>query len=200
MPPQRLPRVRTLLEACAEAQRATAREAGEAIAAAAGLLVEAFGRGARVFAFGNGGSMAQAEHLAAELSGRFGRERAPLPALALGASAAEASALANDYGFEQLFERALRAQARPGDVAIALSTSGRSPNVLGGAREARRLGLRSVALTGAGGGPLAGLVDLAIVVPSDSTPRIQEAHLAVIHALCAIVEDELFPAPGAEAR
>ena len=162
---------------------------------AAGLLAQALRAGRRVLCFGNGGSAAQAEHLAAELAGRYAHERPGLPAQALGSSSADLTAIANDYGYERVFARLLAAHGEAGDVAVALSTSGDSANVVAAVEEARRLGLRSVGLCGRRGGKLAGLVDVALVVPSDSTPRIQEVHAVALHVLCELVEAALTPEP-----
>jgi D-sedoheptulose 7-phosphate isomerase len=176
---------------------ATGEAAAEPIAAAGGLLIEALRAGGRVLAFGNGGSAADAQHLAAELAGRFERERPALPALALTANSSDLTAIANDYGFEQVFARLVEAHGRPGDVAVAISTSGNSENVLRGVAAARARGLRSIALAGRGGGKLAARADVAIVVPSDVTARIQEAHALIVHMLCALVDAALFPEPAA---
>lgn len=188
-------RVRAGLDASAETQRATAQACAPAIAHAALRLVETFRSGGRVLAFGNGGSAADAQHLAAELAGRFERERPGLPALALTANSSDLTAIGNDYGFDAVFARLVQAHGRSGDLAVAISTSGISPNVLAGVEAARDAGLSTLALTGRDGGKLAALADLAIVVPSDVTARIQEAHIAVIHLLCEIVESALFPGP-----
>jgi D-sedoheptulose 7-phosphate isomerase len=186
-------RVRARLEEGARVQRAVAAAQADAIARAAALVAESFRAGGRALLFGNGGSASDALHLAAEWSGRLGRERPGLPALALAGNPAELTALANDYGYARVFERLVGVHGRAGDVAIALSTSGDSPNVLAAVDEARARGLRTLALTGKGGGKLAGRVELAIVVPSDDTQRIQEAHIAIGHALAELVEDALFP-------
>ncbi len=155
-------------------------------------MAEAFRAGGKLLLFGNGGSCADAQHLAAEFTGRFQRERAALPAIALSANTSDVTALGNDYGFEQVFARLVAAYGRDGDVAFGISTSGNSPNVLEAVREARQRGMRTIGLTGRGGGKLAPAVDVAIVVPSDDTQRIQEAHIAVGHALCELVEEALF--------
>jgi D-sedoheptulose 7-phosphate isomerase len=146
-------------------------------------------RGGRLLAFGNGGSAADAQHFAAELAGRFQKERAALSALALTTDPSVITALANDYGFEHVFRRQLEAHGRPGDVAFGISTSGRSKNVIEGLRTARARGLVTIGLSGRGGGALLGLVDLLIDVPHDSTQRVQEVHGMVVHLLCEIVED-----------
>lgn len=177
----------------AQTGRAFLEEAGPAMVRAAEIVIEAFRAGRRVLLFGNGGSAADAQHIAAEWTGRFRRERQPLPALALTANTSDLTAIGNDYGFEQVFARLVAAHGRPGDVALALSTSGNSPNVLVAVEEARRRGLRTVALTGKGGGKLAAQVEVALVVPSDATERIQESHMIFLHALCELVDEALFP-------
>jgi D-sedoheptulose 7-phosphate isomerase len=188
--------VRRLLEESARVKRAVAETLAGEIARAAGWVAEAYRSGHRALLFGNGGSASDALHVAAEWTGRLSRERAALPALALGANPAELTALGNDYGFDRVFARLVEAHGRPGDVAIALSTSGNSPNVLAGVEEARRRGLRSVGLLGRGGGKLAPRVDLALVVPSDDTQRIQEAHIAIGHAIAEVVDRLLFADPA----
>jgi D-sedoheptulose 7-phosphate isomerase len=195
-PAQRLAHIRAVLEASAATQRATAEACAPAIARAAERVCDALGGGRRLLAFGNGGSAADAQHLAAELTGRYERERPGLPALALTANTSDLTAIGNDYGFDELFARLVRAQGRAGDVAVAISTSGNSRNVLGGVEAARAAGLATIGLCGRGGGKLAAAVDVAIVVPSDITARIQEAHIAVIHLLCELVDRTLFPEPG----
>lgn len=143
--------------------------------------------GRMVLAFGNGGSAAQAQHLAAELVGRFRTERRALPAIALSADTAVLTALANDFGFERVFARQIEAFGRPGDVAVALSTGGRSPNVLAAVRAAQERGLRTFALTSAGS-ELSSLVERAVAVPSTSPALIQELHLSAVHLICAVVD------------
>jgi D-sedoheptulose 7-phosphate isomerase len=186
-------RLRAHFEESARVKRAFAGECAEAMARAASLVVEAFRAGRKVLLFGNGGSAADAQHIADEWTGRFKRERPPLPALALTANTSDLTAIGNDYGFEHVFARLVTAHGKPGDVALALSTSGNSPNVLVAVAEARRLGLVTIGLTGKGGGKLAGAVDVALVVPSDATERIQESHMTFLHALCEMVDETLFP-------
>lgn len=159
----------------------------DAVLAAGDALAECFRRGGKVLLFGNGGSAADAQHLAAELVGRFCCDRAPLPALALTSGGPLLTALGNDFGLEELFARQVRALGARGDVALAISTSGRSPNVLAGVQAARETGLTTLALT-AEGSELARLADLAIAVPSRSVPRIQECHIAIGHILCELVD------------
>jgi D-sedoheptulose 7-phosphate isomerase len=145
--------------------------------------------GGRVLAFGNGGSAADAQHFAAELVGRFRRERPGLSAIALATDPSVVTSVGNDMGFAAVFRRQIEAHGRPGDVALGISTSGRSPNVIEGLRAARQRGLVTVGLTGNGGGEVAGLVDHLIDVPHHDTQRIQEVHTMVLHVLCGIVEE-----------
>jgi D-sedoheptulose 7-phosphate isomerase len=159
-----------------------------AMTTAANALVSAYRAGHKALFFGNGGSASDAQHLAGEFLGRYLRERRPLPAVALADNTAAVTAIANDYGHAHVFSRQLEALALPGDVAIAISTSGNSQNVIEGVTCARKLGLFTIGLTGSSGGLLLGLVDALIAVPSDETPRIQECHILVGHALCDAVE------------
>lgn len=159
-----------------------------AINCAAAALVSTYRIGGKAFFFGNGGSAADAQHLAAEFVGRFMLERDPLPALALNANSSAVTAIANDYGYDKVFARQLQGLAAPGDIAVAISTSGNSSNVIEAVLCARRLGLFTIALTGASGGRLRDMVDALIAVPSEETPRIQECHILIGHALCDTVE------------
>jgi len=145
--------------------------------------------GGRVLAFGNGGSAADAQHFVAELVGRFQRERAGLSAIALTTDPSVVTSVGNDMGFAAIFRRQVEAHGRPGDVALGISTSGRSPNVIEALRVARQRGLLTVGLTGNGGGELGGLVDHLIDVPHGDTQRIQEVHSMVLHVLCQVVEE-----------
>ena len=190
-------RVRDSLAESARVKQSLAESCAGAIARAADLVIDAFARDARVLVFGNGGSASDAQHFAAELAGRFDGERPALPALALTANSSDLTAIGNDYGFEHLFARLIQAHGRAGDVAVAISTSGNSANVNAGVEEARTRGLRTVGLVGRDGGVLATLVDTAVVVPSDSTARIQESHIAIVHVICELVEASLFPADDA---
>ncbi|MGI9590142.1 MAG: D-sedoheptulose-7-phosphate isomerase [Myxococcota bacterium] len=190
----RLARVRACLEESARVKRDTLETAGSRIAEAAELAIETFRAGGRLLAFGNGGSASDAQHLAAELAGRFDRDRPGLPALALTANSSDLTAIGNDYGFDRVFARLVEAHGRPGDLVVGISTSGDSANVVAGVEQARDRGLRTIGLVGKGGGRLAGCVDVAIVIPSDSTARIQECHITAIHVLCELVDAELFPA------
>jgi len=154
-----------------------------------GRIAQALRAGGKLLVFGNGGSAADAQHFAAELAGRFQRERAALSALALTTDPSVITALANDYGFEHVFRRQVEAHGRAGDVAFGISTSGRSKNVIEALRFAKQRGLLTVGLTGRGGGALREIVDLLIDVPHDNTARIQEVHGMVVHLLAEIVED-----------
>ncbi len=166
---------------------------GRGIVSAAQAIEKALRGGGKILLFGNGGSAADAQHMAAEFSSRFARERDPLPAIALTTDTSVLTAISNDYGFEKVFARQVRALGCSSDVAIAISTSGRSPNVLEGVRAARKLGLTTIGLTGAGGERLARLVHIALVVPSRNTARIQECHIALGHILCEITESLVLP-------
>ena len=158
---------------------------------AAGSVVDSLAAGGKVLLFGNGGSAADAGHLAAELLGRFYVDRRPLAAVNLADNTAAMTAIGNDYSYDEVFARQVRALGVAGDVAVGLSTSGTSANVVSGLQAARDLGLVTVALTGAGGGKLPGLVDHCIRVPSEDTPRVQELCMLLGHTLCEIVEREL---------
>ncbi|MEE8201252.1 MAG: D-sedoheptulose 7-phosphate isomerase [Candidatus Acidoferrales bacterium] len=163
----------------------------------AGALVSAYRGGGKVLLFGNGGSAADAQHIAAELAGKYYFDRAPLEAWALHTNTSALTAIGNDYGYRHVFARQVEAAARPGDVVVGISTSGNSENVIEGIRAARQRGAVTVALTGASGGRLKELVDFCLAVPANDTPRIQEAHILLGHILCELVEQELF-GPGRE--
>ncbi len=168
-----------------------ARDHVDRIVQVATLMAMAFREGHKVLLFGNGGSATDAAHLAAEFVGRYKRERAPLPAIALATDIAAITCIANDYGYDELFARQIRAHGQKGDVAIAISTSGNSPNVLKGVEAAKACGLITVGWTGGTGGKLAGLVDHSFVVPSAVTSRIQESHITLGHVLCELIEEQL---------
>ncbi|MBV8171195.1 MAG: SIS domain-containing protein [Candidatus Eremiobacteraeota bacterium] len=154
-------------------------------------IVAALRRGGRVFFFGNGGSAAQAQHLAAEFSGRFMLERPGYAGLALTVDTSALTAIANDYGFERIFARQLEGLAHRGDVAIGITTSGKSPNVIEGLKTARARGATTVALSGNGGGPAAECADIAIVGPSGPSWKVQEVQFALGHIICELAEAEL---------
>jgi D-sedoheptulose 7-phosphate isomerase len=155
-------------------------------------VIQALDRGNKIILFGNGGSANDAQHIATEMVGRFAFDRPALPALSLAESLSSLTAISNDYGFEQVFSRQLEAFARPGDVAMAISTSGNSANVLHGVATANKADLYTVGLTGRSGGKLRSVVKDCLCVPSDDTPRIQECHTLIGHILSQIVEQELF--------
>jgi D-sedoheptulose 7-phosphate isomerase len=165
------------------------------IARAVELMVQALRAGGKILACGNGGSAADAQHFAAELVNRFERERAPLAGLALTTDSSTLTSIGNDYSYEQVFEKQLRALGRRGDVLLAISTSGNSANVLAALRAARELGIAAVALTGNGGGKMAALLgahDVHVCVPHARTMRIQEVHLLALHCLCDGIDTRLF--------
>ncbi len=164
---------------------------GERIAAIARILCAALERGNKILLFGNGGSAADAQHIACEWIGRFRCEQPPLPAIALTTDSSALTAIANDYGFDKVFTRQLRALGREGDVAIAISTSGNSSNVLDAVRAANEAGLISVGLTGGDGGRLASEARYSLNVPHASVPRVQEIHIMIGHILCSLVEENL---------
>jgi D-sedoheptulose 7-phosphate isomerase len=165
------------------------RTAAEQIAEAAAAVVACLRAGGKLIAFGNGGSASDAQHMVAELVGRYAVRRQALAAVALTANSSSLTAIANDFGFEEIFARHLEALAKPQDVVLAISTSGNSPNVLRALETAKALALKTIGLTGNDGGKLRELVNVCVIVPSSSTPRIQEAHTLVIHILCGIVEN-----------
>ncbi|HEY8151702.1 MAG TPA: D-sedoheptulose 7-phosphate isomerase [Vicinamibacteria bacterium] len=154
-------------------------------------IADALRAGSKVLTFGNGGSAADAQHFAAELVGRYLKDRAAWPAIALTTDTSILTAVANDIGYDAVFRRQVEALGRKGDVAVGISTSGRSPSVVTALAKAREMGLVTIGMTGHGGGKLAGQVDYLIDVPSPATPRIQEVHGLVIHVLCAIVEEAI---------
>lgn len=176
----------------ARVKQAVAERCLPDISAAARTLVDAFRSGHKLLACGNGGSAADAQHIVGELVCKLTMERAALPAIALTTNASILTATSNDYAYDQVFVRQVEALAQPGDVLIAISTSGRSVSVNQAVELARTRGAHTVAFTGCDGGELAQLCDVAIVVPSASTQHIQEAHIAIGHVLCEIVERELF--------
>lgn len=156
-------------------------------------IVKSLQNGGKVLFCGNGGSAADAQHLAAELSGRFYKDREPLFAEALHVNSSYMTAVANDYGFDEVYSRMVKAKGRKGDVLVALSTSGSSRNIVKAAEEASKLGVKVLSLTGEGGGELKRYSDLLLAIPSTDTPRIQEAHILLGHIICQQVESTLFP-------
>ncbi len=159
------------------------------------LCIEALRAGRKVLAFGNGGSACDAEHLVAELVGRFGYDRPSLPGVALTIPASTVTAIANDYGYEQLFARQIDGLGQAGDIAIGFTTSGKSPNVLRALQAGKAKGLKTIVLTGSGDSPCAQAADICLRAPSIKTPRIQEIHAILVHSLCRGIEEALFPKP-----
>ncbi len=190
--------VTKLIEASIAAKQSLLNSADllSTVAKVSQILAEALRQGNKLLLFGNGGSAADAQHIAAELVGRFAFDRPALPALALSVNSSCVTAIGNDYGFDRVFSRQLEALARPGDVAFGISTSGNSPNVLLGLSTAKNLRLHAIALTGRTGGNLLKNVDHCICVPSDETPRIQECHILIGHIISELVEREIFHEEG----
>lgn len=179
------------LEENVRVQQAIARNTLGKIEAMVDLILAAYRSGGKIILCGNGGSAADAQHLAAELVGRFKLERRALPAIALNTNTSILTALGNDYGYETVFSRQVEALVNKNDVVIGLSTSGNSPNVIKAIEAAKAKGAKTIGLTGGKGGLITKVADLAITVPSDNTPRIQEAHITIGHIVCELVEREL---------
>jgi len=160
---------------------------------AARWMIEALKKGNKILLFGNGGSAADAQHIAAELVGRYQKDRKAMPAIALTTDTSILTSLSNDYGFETIFAKQIEGLAIFGDIAFGISTSGNSRNVLEGLEKAKELGCKTIGLLGCDGGRIADVVDLSVTVPCKSTPRIQECHITIGHILCSLIEQELFP-------
>ena len=158
----------------------------------ADLIVESLKTGNKILVMGNGGSAADAQHFAAEMVGRFLKDRRALPAIALNTNTSTLTAVANDYHFNEIFSRQVEALAVPGDVLIGISTSGNSDNVINALGKGKEMGCRTVSLSGRDGGKLPALSDISLVVPADETPHIQEMHIVIIHLVCGLVENRLF--------
>jgi D-sedoheptulose 7-phosphate isomerase len=188
-PPARSDRVLSLVDEHIALAERTREALTSEIEALAGLVCESLGRGGKLVVFGNGGSAADAQHFAAELTGHFVTQRGPLPAVALTTDSSALTAIANDYAFTDVFARQVTALCRPEDVVVGISTTGRAENVIRGLIAARERGARTVGLTGGDGGRLASIADHAVIVPSDVTARIQEMHILIIHVVCAIIDD-----------
>lgn len=184
--------VRSSLEAAGDVFRATAVSCQAAIDEAARAVAEALKRGDKVLLCGNGGSAADAQHFATEMTVKMKQLRPPMAAIALTTNSSLLTAQANDLGFETVFSRQIESLGRPGDVLVAISTSGMSPNILSAVTAARQMGIKVIGLTGSGGGKVAGMSDIAITIPSDEVSRIQEAHIAVCHLICEFAEAALY--------
>ncbi|NOT63913.1 MAG: D-sedoheptulose 7-phosphate isomerase [Acidobacteria bacterium] len=189
-----LPVIAALAHESVTAKQRFFAEQAVQVAEAAQLIIEAMREGHKLLLFGNGGSAADAQHIAAELAFKMGRERQALPALALTTDTSLLTAISNDRSFDYVFARQIKALGQPGDVALALSTSGNSPNITAALKQAREQGLVTIGLLGNTGGVAAALVDLALIVPHTDTPRIQEVHIAASHIICQLIEDALCPA------
>lgn len=155
------------------------------------LIIDCLKKDGKIILFGNGGSASDSQHIAAEFIGRFKKERAALPAIALTANISVITALANDYGYSEVFARQIEALGRRSDIAIGISTSGKAKNVISGIKQAKKMGIKTIALSGADGGELAKLADISLIVPSSVTARIQEAHITIGHIICEIAEETL---------
>lgn len=187
-------RIRQIARESIEAKKSFFDSHAEAVARAAELIITSIEAGGKVLIFGNGGSAADAQHIAAEFVNRLNFDRPPIAAIALTTDTSILTSVGNDSSFEDLFARQVRALGRLNDVALAISTSGNSPNVLRGVDAARELGIKTIALAGHDGGKLADAVDVALVVDTGSTQRIQETHITIGHILCELVEDALYGA------
>jgi D-sedoheptulose 7-phosphate isomerase len=184
-------RIRAVFEDSAAVKVRFGKENAPRIADVAKRMAEALSKGGKILFCGNGGSAADAQHLAAEFVNRFQRDRRALAAIALTTDTSVLTSIGNDLGFDRVFSRQVEALARPGDVLVAISTSGNSPNILHAVETAHALGVATVGLSGGTGGRLATLADEAFVVPNPETPRIQEVHITLGHVWCALVEDLL---------
>jgi len=194
------PREHAVLDHFRRSRETLERAAGErelvaAILAIADRMVRTLREGGKIMLAGNGGSAADAQHIAAELVGRFVIDRAPLAAIALTTDTSALTAIGNDYSFDRVFERQVRGLGRKGDVFIAISTSGRSPNILSALEAARELGIVTVGFTGSKGAQMHALCDFILIAPSDETALIQQIHITAAHAICGLIEREMFGAP-----
>ncbi len=188
MPGQSVDKIKAIWNEHLEVAKALPAMASD-VAKAVEMIHASLAGGGKLLLAGNGGSAADAQHIAAELTGRFRRERKPLPALALHANSSALTAIGNDYGYEHVFARELAAHARPGDVLLAISTSGGSKNILRAIEEAREKKVAVIGMTGESGGKMREVCDLCLCVPSKSTARIQEMHIMIGHAICELLEE-----------
>jgi D-sedoheptulose 7-phosphate isomerase len=190
-PETALKHVECSLREGADLRLKVAQECGPAIVQAAGVMLQCLRAGGKLLFFGNGGSAADAQHLAAEFVGRFVKERRALPAIALTTDSSIVTAVGNDYGFDRIFSRQIEALGNPGDTAIGISSSGNSSNVIAGMKQATQQKLKTIGLSGRDGGALAQCVDVALVVRCPNTAQVQECHIAIGHLLCELVENAL---------
>lgn len=187
-------KIRAMAGESLEAKRRFFDESSQDVARAARMIIESMIAGGKLLIFGNGGSAADAQHIAAELAFKMDRQRPALPAIALTTDTSLLTAISNDSSFQFVFSRQLAAIGRAGDIALGISTSGNSPNVIEAFRQARRMGITTIGLLGGeDGGRCASMVDLALIVPTRNTPRVQEVHIEVGHILCQLVEEAMFP-------
>lgn len=179
-----------LLESIQVKEELLRQKIGE-ILSIAEMMTDALKKNGKIILFGNGGSASDSQHIAAELVGRFKKDRAGLAAIALTTNTSIITSIANDFGYECVFSRQIEALGSKNDLAIGISTSGKARNVSAGIKQAKKMGIKTVALTGADGGEIAKLADLSLIIPSQLTARIQEAHITVGHILCELVEEAL---------
>lgn len=186
-------KIRAMAEASLKAKREFFETGAADVACAARVIIDAMRAGGKLMIIGNGGSAADAQHIAAELAFKMGRERDALPALALTTDTSLLTAISNDKSFDFVFARQIQAIGLKGDVVLAISTSGNSANVIEAVKQARKMGITTIGLLGAGGGMVAPLVDHSMIVPHSQTPRIQEVQITISHVICQLIEDELCP-------
>lgn len=184
-------KIKNILKESIDVKKQLLKTQIDTLAEITALITKAIKTGKKLIVFGNGGSAADSQHIVAELVGRFKKERAPIPAIALTTNTSTITALSNDYGYEVSFKRQLEALAQKGDIALGISTSGNADNVDQALKSAKRLGLKVITMTGRDGGRIAKLADISFKVPSNNTPRIQEAHITAGHIICELVEDKL---------
>ena len=185
-------KIRDIFKESIQVKEKTSREQIDVIVEITRVIIRSLKNGGKVLLCGNGGSAADCQHIACEFIGRFKKNRKPLPAIALSTDTSVLTSLANDYSYDLIFAKQVFALGKKDDILIAISTSGMAANVIKAVETAKELGLKTAAFTGKDGGKLAGLVDTAFIVPSQDTPRIQEAHITAAHAICEIVEEHFY--------
>ena len=186
-------RLQQIFQKSIEAKQAFLESNTEKLILVIESIIEVFRTGKKIVIFGNGGSAADAQHLAAEFVNRFLQDRPALPAIALTTDSSVLTSISNDYNYDKIFSRQIEALGKEGDMAMGISTSGNSPNVLSGLQKAKRMGLSTVALTGGRGGKIKDVAGICLTVPVQETPRIQEVHITILHVICELVEKEIFP-------
>jgi len=184
--------IKDIIKESIRVKEAVLSKLSKEIKTAASMIAASLKKGGKVILFGNGGSAADSQHIAAEFVGRFKLERQGLASIALTTNTSIITSIANDYGYEEIFSRQVEAIGSDNDIVIGISTSGNARNVIAGLLEAKKMGLKAIALTGSGGGEMATIADLVLIVPSDNTARVQEAHIVVGHIICELVEQNLF--------